>query len=101
MSIAKKYLSENGVCKVTFTLPPSLAETAKTAHIVGEFNNWDPKSLPMKKRNGKFSLSLELQKNNDYQFRYLVDGTSWETDWEADELASIPFANEHNSVVKV
>jgi 1,4-alpha-glucan branching enzyme len=102
MSIAKKYLSGDGVCKVTFTLPDSLAETAKTAHVVGEFNNWDSESLPMKKaKNGKFALSLELQKNNEYQFRYLVDGTSWETDWEADALAPVPFADEHNSVVKL
>ena len=101
MSIAKKYLSDNEVCKVTFTLPPGLAETAKTACIVGEFNNWDPTGLPMKKKSGKFSLSLELKSKHEYEFRYLVDGTNWETDWDADKLATIPWGGDYNSVVKV
>ena len=102
MSIAKKFLSFSGICQVTFTLPFYLAETTKTAHVVGEFNNWDTKSLPMKKaKNGKFTLFLKLQRNNEYQFRYLIDETIWENDWEADGLTPAPFAEEHNSVVKV
>lgn len=102
MSITKTYLPEDGICKVTFTLPSYLAEMAKTAHVVGEFNNWDTKSLPMKKaKNGKFTLSLKLQSNNEYQFRYLIDETSWETDWEAYGSTPVPFVEEHNSVVKI
>ncbi len=105
MSIEKKYSTDNGVFKVIFKLPSSIAETAKTAHVVGEFNNWDRTSLPMKKmKNGKFSLSLELPGNNgrnEYEFRYLVDGTNWETDWEADSLSPVPWGDEYNSVVKL
>lgn len=102
MSITKKYLQNKGVCKVTFTLPPGLSEKAKRANVVGEFNNWNPEEHPMKKRkNGQFALSMELQSNNEYQFRYLVDGVTWETDMEADALASTPFEEEYNSVVKV
>jgi 1,4-alpha-glucan branching enzyme len=69
---------------------------------VGEFNNWDQSRNLMKKSiTGKFSLTLELEKNREYEFRYLVDETNWETDWDADSVASIPWSDEFNSVVKV
>lgn len=101
MSVEKKTLAKNGVCKVTFNLPSYIAETAKTANVVGEFNNWDTTGLPMKKtKNRKFSLALELPCNKEYEFRYLVDGTGWETDWEADSQTPIPWSDEYNSVVK-
>ena len=102
MSIEKKMLAKNGVCKVTFKLPASLSGTAKTAKVVGEFNNWDPSGIPMKKaKNGQFTTTLELPGNSKFEFRYLVDDTNWETDFEADDLAPIPFGDEYNSVVKV
>lgn len=102
MSIEKKYVVDKGVCKVTFELPSSITETARTANVVGEFNNWDLNKHPMKKtKNGKFSLSLELSRNEEYEFRYLVNGTDWETNFEADALAPVPWGDEYNSVVKV
>lgn len=102
MSVEKKTLAKNGVCKVTFNLPSSIAETAKKANVVGEFNNWDPVGLPMKKtKDGKFSLSLELPCNSEFEFRYLVDETNWETDWETDSVNPTPWGDEFNSVIKL
>ena len=102
MSIEKKYSKTGGVCKVIFSLPPSIAQTAKTVNVVGDFNNWDHHKHPMKKaKNGRFSLSMVLEKNREYEFRYLVDNTNWETDWDADSVAPIPWGDEYNSVVKV
>ncbi|MGF1584411.1 MAG: isoamylase early set domain-containing protein [Bacteroidales bacterium] len=101
MSIKKKYLTDKEKCKVTFSLPAELAENAKSAKVVGEFNNWDPEGSPMKKRSGKFNLTLELESNKEYQFRYLIDGERWAADPEADDQAPSPFENEYNSVVRV
>ena len=102
MSIKKGSLTKNGACKVTFNLPSSISETARTAHVVGGFNDWDPTKSPMKKaKSGKFSLSLELPCNTEYEFRYLVDETSWETDWESDSVKPAPWGDEYNSVVKL
>ncbi len=39
MSVEKKTLAKNGVCKVTFNLPSSIAETARDASVMGEFND--------------------------------------------------------------
>ena len=41
MSITKMRLSDKNVCKVTFTVPSNISETAKKVYLVGEFNNWD------------------------------------------------------------
>ncbi len=102
MGITKKYLSDNEVCRVTFTLPPGLSKTAETANVVGDFNDWDTSANPMKRRkNGHFALSLDLPAKKDYQFRYLLNGNVWETDLKADDLAPANFPDQYNSVVKV
>jgi 1,4-alpha-glucan branching enzyme len=70
---------------VTFSLPKAAAKSASTVHLVGEFNAWDINATPMKKlKNGSFSVSVQLERNNEYQFRYLLDGKIWENDWKAD-----------------
>lgn len=101
MSITKMRLSNKDVCKVTFTAPSHISETAKTVNLAGEFNNWELPGLVMKKKNGKFTITLKLDVNKEYQFRYLVDMVHWETDWEADKLTLIPWLDEYNSVVIV
>ncbi len=102
MGITKKYLSDNEICRVTFTLPPGLSKTANKANVVGDFNNWDIDAHAMKKRkNGHFALSVELPAGKEYQFRYLLDGNIWETDLKADDLAATNFPDQYNSVLKV
>jgi 1,4-alpha-glucan branching enzyme len=101
MSITKMRLSDKNVCKVTFTAPSNVSESAKKVYLVGEFNNWELPGLLMKKKNGKFTITLRLDVNKEYQFRYLVDGVQWETDWEADKQVLIPWLDEYNSVVIV
>ncbi len=102
MGITKKYLSNNEICRVTFTLPPGFSKKAKTANVVGDFNNWDTNAHPMKRRkNGHFALSLELPAGKEYQFRYLMDGNIWETDLKADELAATSFPDQQNSVLNL
>ena len=101
MSLKKQYLKTKTVCNVTFTLPKELAGSAGKVNLVGEFNNWDTQSLPMKKlKNGDFSVSLELEKLKEYQFKYLVDGKEWLNDIEADKFVQNEFQSE-NSVIMV
>lgn len=102
MSIKKQYVKDKSVCKVTFSLPKKAAASAKTVHLVGEFNNWDEKVTPMKKlKDGSFSITLELETGREYQFRYLIDGIEWENDWEADKYVRTHFGTCDNSVVVV
>jgi 1,4-alpha-glucan branching enzyme len=96
--LKKQTLKTKPVCKVTFTLHESVK--AETVHLVGDFNNWDEKATPMKqaKKNGPFSITLELESGKEFQFRYLVDGTTWHNDWDADKYVPNPFSGD-NSVV--
>ncbi len=94
----KRYLKSDKV-KVEFILPEAIAADAETAFLVGDFNDWDESATPMKKyKNGKFKITLELEPDREYQFRYLVNGNQWHNDWDADKYVANPFSGD-NSVV--
>lgn len=102
MSIQKEYLKKKPLCKVTFRLPAERMENARTVHVVGEFNGWDPSATPMmRSKTGEFKATLNLELGREYQFRYLVDESVWENDWEADRYVPNPFGNSENCVVAV
>jgi 1,4-alpha-glucan branching enzyme len=100
MTIRKQYLKTKPICKVTFKIPAKVGNSAKSANIVGEFNNWSFTANPMKKmRNGAFSTTLELEKGRGYQFRYLLDKNKWENEAEADKFVPSPYGDSENSVI--
>jgi 1,4-alpha-glucan branching enzyme len=97
----KHYLKTRPVCKVTFRLPMEAAPGAKKVTVVGDFNDWDRESNPMRKlKDGSFTLTIEFEKGRDYRFRYLVDGTRWANDWRADRYVKNPYGGD-DSVVDV
>jgi len=100
MSLKKQFLKSRPVCKVTFRLPKKAAKAAETVHVVGEFNNWDVYATSMKcLKNGSFTVTIDLEQGREYQFRYLIDETIWENDWDADKYLLSHFGNCENSVV--
>jgi len=100
MSIKKQYLKTKPMCKVTFRISEEMGNSAGTAHVVGEFNNWDSYSTPMKKlKKGAFTATLDLEKGREYQFRYLLDHKTWENDDSADRFVPTPFGDGENSVI--
>lgn len=81
--LKKNYAKSGKSCRVTFKLPSEVE--AETAALCGEFNEWDAEANPMKKlKDGSFSATVSLDAGQTYRFRYLLDGTRWENDWEAD-----------------
>ena len=98
MAITKQYLKSKPVVKVTFTVP---AEDAKKVTVLGSFNGWSPKkAVALKKlKNGSFKGTVDLDKDNSYEFKYLVDGT-YVNDEQADAYASNEFGTE-NGVLNV
>lgn len=102
MSITKQYLKTKPVCKVTFKLSAQQLADAESVALLGEFNNWDPSALPMKKsKKGDFSASLTLENDREYQFRYLVNGGTWLNDDAADAYLPSPLSYDHNSVIRL
>lgn len=98
MAISKQYLKSKPVCKVTFSI---LAEDAKKVSLVGSFNEWNAKATPLKKlKNGTFKGVVDLDKDESYEFKYVVDGTYMNDD-AADSYVWSDYAAADNSVVTV
>ncbi|MBF0456684.1 MAG: isoamylase early set domain-containing protein [Nitrospirae bacterium] len=92
----KVYIEDTNMCRVTFTLQIEAAINARTVAIAGDFNSWNKTSHMMKQsRNGNFTITIDLEAERDYQFKYIVDGERWENDWKADRYDG------ENSVVVV
>ena len=97
--IQKEYTKTRRSCRVTFTLPAEVG--ADTASLCGEFNEWDPKANPMKKRkDGSFDVTISLKPGQEYRFRYLIDGEHWENDWNADSYQNNPYGTQ-DSIISV
>lgn len=100
--IKKTYLKSRNTCKVTLRLPEAAAASAGSVYVVGDFNGWDQRSLPMKKlKSGVHTITLDLEPGREYQFRYLIDGERWENDWFADKYVISPYGDSDNSVIIV
>lgn len=85
-----------GHVRVIFELPSCL--WADRIFLVGDFNHWDEKSIPMRQdRDGVWRATVDLMVGQHYQFRYMVDG-QWKTDYHADGFAQGHYGAD-NSVV--
>jgi 1,4-alpha-glucan branching enzyme len=102
MAIKKQYLKSKSTCKVTFTIDENRINDFQSAHLVGDFNNWDADVSQMKKTDkGLFSITLELEPQKDYQFRYLLDKSIWLNEEDADLFVPSPFRDSENSMLKI
>lgn len=101
MSLKKQYLKSKPVCKVTFSMDKEAVSGASKVDLLGEFNNWNTaEPVVMKKlKNGTFKVTIDLPKDMEFQFKYLLDGEIWINDEEADKLVNSGLGAEENSVV--
>lgn len=97
--IKKSYSTTGKKCRTTFKMPSKV--NATSAHLVGEFNDWDEEAHPMKKlKDGSFSVTVTLVAGKSYRYRYLLDEKRWENDWSADGYVANEFGGE-DSIVEV
>jgi 1,4-alpha-glucan branching enzyme len=81
---------------VTFEMTPD--NDARSVHVAGDFNGWDPAATPLKQRkDGTWATTVRLQRKRAYAYRFVVNGNRWLTDEQAD--AQVP--NEHGSTNSV
>ena len=75
--------SDRPVAQVTFTIPSHI--WADTIHLVGDFNDWNCASHPFRcSHDGHWTITIYLDMNKAYQFRYLCNGREWMNDSTAD-----------------
>lgn len=103
MSVSKKYLKTKPVCKVTFRIPSNMANNANKAALTGDFNNWDVNALQMKKlkKDGSFSVTIDLEAGKEYKYRYLLDDNNWLNDEAADRYEFDHQVNTDNCIISL
>ena len=96
--IIRRAGTQPGRVSVTFQLPGSI--WAESVHLVGDFNDWNrhSHSLTRSRLDDSWQITLELEKAKSYQFRYLVNGTDWQNNWNADRYVPNAYGGE-NSVL--
>lgn len=96
--IYKKASDRPDKVEVTFELPSSI--WADQVHLCGDFNGWSKTATPLRqsRADGMWRVTVELDAGQRYEFRYLVNGTDWHNDWNADGHVSNPHGGD-NSVV--
>jgi 1,4-alpha-glucan branching enzyme len=102
MSIKKQFLKSKPICKVGFKLSKEQAAGATKACIAGDFNGWNETTNEMNAlKDGSFSFAADLETGRSYQFRYLLDGSTWINDDGADGYAASGFGDAQNSVISL
>ena len=83
--LKRQKIKKDNTVKVTFVLPGDMPETS----VVGDFNEWDPASHPLKRRsNGTRSAAVVLEPGKEYEFRYFdPESKKWFNEAEADDYA--------------
>ena len=95
--LTKRFFKSKPTCRVTFQLPKDIE--AEEVSLAGEFNNWDTAATPLKKVKGVWKVSLELNQGQEYQFRYLVNGSEWHNDEAADKYVANNVDGDNSVVV--
>lgn len=93
--VQKTYFKTKDYCKVKFVVN---FDNAETAQIAGLNNDWQNTVVMSKKKDGSFAAELQLPKNTEHQFRYLVNDHIWINEPEADKEYPNMFG-ENNSVI--
>lgn len=53
-----------------------LKASAGAVALVGDFNDWDPRALPLQRHHGAWSVTLRLPPGR-YRYAFVVDGDHW------------------------
>ena len=87
--LTKKFFKTKDEAEVTFEFNRS---DITSVALVGDFNDWKAIEMKFNKK------TKSLPKGGLFHFRYLLNDTEWENDYEADNYVPNQFGSE-NSVV--
>ncbi|MGH8998389.1 MAG: isoamylase early set domain-containing protein [Acidimicrobiia bacterium] len=97
--ISKTPAKKGATTKVTFEVPTGTQ--AESVHLCGDFNEWSKDANPLvRRKDGRWSVTMTLPQGNSYRFRYLVDGQHWVNDDGADEYVDNEYGSD-DSLVRV
>jgi hypothetical protein len=79
------------VLQPNYTFQLAGFDNARAVFLAGDFNNWDPGSLPMKRENGKWVLPVHLSRGK-HLYKFIIDGK-----WLIDPVNPLWEQNEHQT----
>lgn len=94
--VVKMYYKTKDYCKVKFSFK---VENAETVEIVGLNSDWQNSIIMSKKKDGSFSVDVNLPKDSKHQFKYLVNETVWLNEPEADDQVPNEFGGSNSVIV--
>lgn len=92
--IKKKFFKTKSECEVSFEFTP---EAGTRVELVCDANGWEPVEMKRNK-SGQFRTKMRFPTESVVQFRYLVDGTRWYTDEDADGLRMNQFGGQNSLI---
>ncbi len=93
--IEKKYFKTKDYCKVKF----SLDVEAKKIDILGLNGEWKKGIAMTKRKDGSFTVDVNLLKDTQHEFKYLVDKKHWINDPET--VSTLNVFGTSNSVLSI
>ncbi len=94
--IQKTYMKTKDQCKVKFSL---ITDNADKVEIRGLNDDWETPIVMSKKKGGVFECVQTLPRNTQHEFKYLVDGTEWRNDQDADGQAPNEYGGTNSLLV--
>lgn len=95
--VQKTYYKTKDYCKVKFSVKP---EEAQSVEILGLNSDWSNAVTMSKKKDGSFSVDVNLPKDSQHEFKYLVNQEEWINEPEADSEAPNIFGGT-NSIISL
>ncbi|PTM15709.1 MAG: glycoside hydrolase [Bacteroidetes bacterium] len=96
--IQKEFTPKRTVCKVQFQIPAEWAD--KSVAVAGDFNDWNTEADFLQKEEAGWSGVVRLKPEQEYRFKYFVDGERWQNDDAADAYVMNEFGTD-DSLVKI
>jgi 1,4-alpha-glucan branching enzyme len=93
--LTKKFFKTKDEADITFEFERS---DVTCVSLVGDFNNWQAITMKFNKKSKSFKTKLRLPTGHQFNFRYLLNDSEWENDYQADQYLPNIFGSE-NSVV--
>ena len=94
--VQKTYFKTKDYCKVKFIVN---FDNAQTAEVLGLNDNWNSAVTMSKKKDGSFACEVQLPKNTEHQFKYLVNDNIWLDEPEADKQYPNIFGGSNSVIV--
>jgi len=91
----EKNKEKTGKRRVAFILE---VKGASSVALMGDFNNWNEKTHPMKKDNKELWKKTVFLNPGRYEYRFLVDG-QWQNDPRNKQLSKNRFGTYNNFLV--